>query len=145
MEKTSYSAIPGPSRVIQKSNRENRPPDSWRIAIASLDGKVINEHFGRADAFYVVDLSPDGSYTLIEKRTVTPLCADGDHTQEGLESSIRALSDCTAVLVSRIGMAAKRALEINRISVFEQPDYIDSALQKLARYFSKTKFILPEE
>jgi len=116
---------------------------NWRVAIASLDGKVINEHFGRAREFYIIDLAPDGTYSLIEKRTVTPLCANDEHTREGLYNSIVALRDCTAVLVSRIGMAAKKALEQNRISVFEQPDYIDSALSKLAQYYTKTNFIAP--
>lgn len=117
----------------------------WRVAVATLDGKVINEHFGRAKAFYIIDLAPDGTYTFFEKRTVTPLCANGEHTRESLEAGVGALRDCTAVLVSRIGMAAKKALEQNRISVFEQPDYIDSALSKLAKYFSKTNYTVPED
>lgn len=125
--------------------KESDMSTNWRVAIASLDGKVINEHFGRAKAFFIIDLAPDGTYTLFEKRDVTPLCDNGEHSQEGLLNSISALSDCSAVLVSRIGMAAKRALELNRISVFEQPDYIDSALSKLAKYFAKTNFTLPEE
>jgi nitrogen fixation protein NifX len=117
----------------------------WRVAVASLDGKVINEHFGRAHAFLIIDLAPDGSYTLVENRSVVPLCMGGEHTQEALESSVSALSDCTAVLVARIGIAAKRALELNRISVFEQPDFIDIALSKLAEYFAKINHIVPEE
>lgn len=125
--------------------KESDMNTNWRVAIASLDGKVINEHFGRAKAFYIIDLTSDGTYSLYEKRDVPPLCANGEHSQEGLLNSISALSDCTAILVSRIGMAAKRALEQNRISVFEQPDYIDSALSKLAKYFTKTKFTVPEE
>lgn len=116
----------------------------WRVAIASLDGKVINEHFGRAKSFLIIDLAPDGTYTLVETRGVVPLCEGGEHTPEALENSIGALRDCTAVLAARIGMAAKRALEINRISVFEQPDFIDIALSKLAEYFAKTNHTVPE-
>jgi len=117
----------------------------WRVAIASLDGKVINEHFGRAKAFFIVDIARDGTWHLVEKREVAPLCSGGQHTREAMANHIGALRDCVAVLVSQIGPAARRALEINRIAVFEQPDYIDNALSKLAKYFIKTNFTVPEE
>ncbi len=117
----------------------------WRIAIASLDAKVINEHFGRAKEFFIIDLSSDGTYTFVEKRSAAPICVCGEHSQEAIEDRITALNDCAAVLVAQIGASAKRALEQNRISVFEQPDYINSALLKLARYFTKTNFTKPEE
>mgnify|MGYP000929320327 CR=1 FL=1 len=117
----------------------------WRVAIASLDGKVINEHFGRAQSFLIIDLAPDGTYTLVENRSVIPLCVSGEHTPEALEVSVSALRDCAAVLVARIGMAAKRALEMNRISVFEQPDFIDIALSKLAEYYAKSNHFVPED
>ena len=118
---------------------------NWRVAVASSDGKVINEHFGRAKEFFIVDIAPDGTYTFIEKRAVVPVCVGGGHTGEAIEAVVSELRDCVAVLVSRIGTAAKRALEQNSISVFEQPDYIDSALAKLAKYFAKTHFTVPEE
>ena len=111
---------------------------TWRVAVASLDGKVINQHFGRADSFYIVDLQSDGSKQVIEQRNVVPLCVAGEHTDEALLESVTALRDCSAVLVARIGAVAKRALELNKIAVFEQPDYIDDALQKLSKYFIKS-------
>ncbi|HWQ75316.1 MAG TPA: NifB/NifX family molybdenum-iron cluster-binding protein, partial [Syntrophomonas sp.] len=113
----------------------------WRVAVASLDGKVINEHFGRAKEFYIVDINQDGTYAFIEKRAVAPLCHSGEHAETAMETTVNALHDCVAVLVSRIGAAAKRTLERNKIAVFEQPDYIENALSKLAAYFIKTKFI----
>ncbi len=118
---------------------------AWRIAIASLDGKVVNEHFGRAKEFLIVDIKPDGASEFIEKRAVTPLCGSGEHTQQALSAGVGALGDCTAVLVARIGNAAKRALELNGIAVFEQPDYIENALSKLAKYFIKTNHTNLEE
>lgn len=119
--------------------------NKWRIAVASLDGKVINEHFGRAKEFYIVDINRDGTYAFIEKRAIDPLCHSGEHAEAALEATVNALHDCVAVLVSRIGVAAKRTLELNKIAVFEQPDYIESALSKLAAYFIKTNFIKPED
>lgn len=118
---------------------------TWRIALASLDGKFINEHFGRAEQFYIIDISADGDYQLAELRSVEPFCTGGEHPAERMEARIKALSDCAAIVVSQIGPAARRALELNRIAVFEQPDYIDDAIPKLAKYFVKTNFTKPEE
>jgi Dinitrogenase iron-molybdenum cofactor. len=115
-------------------------PDSWRVAVASRDGKVINEHFGRASEFLIADVYRDGSYKFIEKRTVKPLCSAGTHSDEALLSHISVLRDCIAVLAAQTGPSARRALEMNGIPVFDIPDYIDTTLQKLAGYFAKTIF-----
>lgn len=117
----------------------------WRVAIASLDGKMINEHFGRAKEFFIVDLKPDGTNEFIGRRAVNPLCRTGEHSDEGLLASIDSLNDCTAVLVSRIGVGAKKALEINQIAVFEQPDFIEDALAKLTKYFVRTNYAYLED
>lgn len=117
----------------------------WRVAIASRDGKVVNEHFGRAREFYIVDISPDGTGAFFEKRAVAPLCFGSEHTEAAMAERVGALRDCVAVLAARVGMMAGRALEINGISVFEQPDFIENAISKLADYFIKTNFALPEE
>lgn len=117
----------------------------WRVAVASLDGKVINEHFGRARAFYIFDITRDGTRFFRGERQVTPLCAGGEHTEQGMLESISALKDCTAVLVARIGTVARRALEINHISVFEQPDLIEEALNKLTHYFIQSNYTVPED
>jgi predicted Fe-Mo cluster-binding NifX family protein len=119
--------------------------DGWRVAIASLDGKVINEHFGRAKEFYIVDIAPDGSYQYVGRREVIPLCDGGEHQADALQNSAEALRDCTAVLVARIGPAAKRGLEINGIAVYEHPDAIENAIPKLARYYVQTNYQNLEE
>ncbi|NLT15169.1 MAG: dinitrogenase iron-molybdenum cofactor biosynthesis protein [Clostridiales bacterium] len=113
--------------------------DGWRIAAASTDGKVINDHFGRADVFYIVDISQDGTYMFIEKRDVGKLCVGHEHSDDAMTARIKALNDCCAVLVAMIGPTAKRALDIAGIAVFEQPGIIDTTLKRLADYFIKMK------
>jgi len=111
---------------------------TYRIAAASTDGKTINEHFGKAASFLIYDIGKE-SRTFVEKRSVTPLNCESDHTEESLASNIEALKDCTAVVVVKIGGPVRRAFEINGISVFEKSDSIDNALSKLAAYYLKTQ------
>ncbi len=117
----------------------------WRIAIASTDGKVVNEHFGRAKSFIIVDIFNDGTFKLIETRSVIPLCNNGEHSDESMFYSVMALKDCIAVVVARIGMTAKKALEVNKISVFEITDYIENVINKLFEYFRKTNYSKTED
>lgn len=109
---------------------------SIRIAIATTDGKVVNEHFGRASVFYIIELDGE-EYRFNEERPTAPVCGGGSHNDNDMENAACLLSDCQAVLVSKIGSGAKRALEIRGISVFEIGLPVDEALDKLRTYYYK--------
>ncbi|MDR3173676.1 MAG: dinitrogenase iron-molybdenum cofactor biosynthesis protein, partial [Treponema sp.] len=94
---------------------------AWRVAVASIDGVLITEHFGRSRWFYIIDIQRDGTFALAERRMVTPLCEGGGHSESGMAASIEAIKDCTAVLVAVIGPSARKQLELGGISVFEEP------------------------
>jgi len=111
---------------------------SVRIAVATTDGKVVNEHFGRASAFYILELDEAG-YRLMEKRETAPVCAGGTHDDRAMGNTVALLGDCRAVLVSRAGPGAKRSLEIQGISVFEIGLPINEALDKLRAYYYKKR------
>ena len=53
-----------------------------KVAVASSDGIMINQHFGRADTFYVYELG-DG-IRFLEKRKGRPFCHGGEHLEEEL-------------------------------------------------------------
>jgi len=108
-----------------------------RIAAASTDGKTINEHFGKSSSFLIYEIGKEG-WTYVEKRIVTPLNCESEHTEESLVSTVEAFKDCTAIVVVKIGSPVKRAFEINGISVFEKTGSINDALSKLAAYYTKT-------
>ena len=107
----------------------------WRVAAASIDGILVTEHFGRSKWFYIVDIQPDGTFVLGERRRVTPLCESG-HT--AMASTVQTLADCIAVLVAKIGPSARKQLELAGISVFEEPATLEEAAQKLALYYGRT-------
>jgi predicted Fe-Mo cluster-binding NifX family protein len=114
---------------------------SWRVAVTSADGLLINLHFGHAEWFYIMDIERDGSYTVAEKRAATPWCRNDNHhaDNEGGTSGIaNDIQDCMAVLTAMIGGPARKKLELAGIAVFEEPDKIDEAVKKLAAYYVKT-------
>ena len=51
----------------------------YRVALASTDGETVNQHYGRADLFYIYLVDDEEGYDLIEKRKVLPVCRDGGH------------------------------------------------------------------
>jgi len=115
------------------------PNRTYRIAAASTDGKMINEHFGRAEAFLIYDIDVSG-FVFVEKREIKPLCGScAGSNDDSLCASVNALADCAAVVAQKIGPTGRRALALNNISFFEQPDEIKNVLDKLAAYYIKNK------
>jgi predicted Fe-Mo cluster-binding NifX family protein len=108
------------------------------VAAASVEGTLVTEHFGRAKAFYIVDIQADGSFEIRERRVVTPLCEGGGHSESAFGATVQLLRDCVAVLVAKIGPSARKQLEMAGISVFEQPVRIDEAAKKLGAYYAKS-------
>ena len=79
-----------------------------RIAVVSSDGKVINQHFGKASRFLIFEVDCD-KIRFIEVRETTPLCGSADygHADDALSRTISLISDCEAVLCARIGSDAE--------------------------------------
>lgn len=106
----------------------------YRIGIASSDGIVVNQHFGRARQFIIIDVEENGDTSIVEQREVCPVCEGGVHDDNRLEEAVRHLTDCNYILVSRIGQGASYALERQGIAVFELPGLIEDSIKKLIAY-----------
>ncbi|GHU66885.1 hypothetical protein FACS1894184_05730 [Clostridia bacterium] len=109
---------------------------SIRVAIATSDGKVVNQHFGRCSVWTVLDVFEDGSFEFIERRDIASVCAVGGHSDEALKDAVSCLSDCRAVVVSRIGPGAAAMLESHGIAAFEFGGFIDDAVRHCAAEYS---------
>lgn len=103
----------------------------YRIAAASSDGIVVNEHFGRAQNFLILEADGEKNIERIENRTVNPVCNSGEHDEDALAEVVKRLADCRYVLVSRIGRAAEAALERQGIEAYEFPGVIEEAIERL--------------
>ena len=59
---------------------------SVRVAVASSDGKYINQHFGHAHQFLIFDVQGEHDYKFLgNSRTLLPSCNGGDHSSGALE------------------------------------------------------------
>jgi len=112
---------------------------AYRIAVASSDGKVVNQHFGKATKFLIFEVNDLNKSEFLEIRDASPFCNNGEHDDNRLLSAAEALEDCRAVLVAQIGNGAVGALARKGIDAFDIHGLIDSALEKLVKYYSKVK------
>lgn len=104
-----------------------------RIAVASNDGVTIDQHFGKADKFLIFEI--EGNLTkLIEERENTPICGTNGHAEEKVNDTVRLISDCEVVFVSKIGMGPALALQDKGIIAYEVSAPIKKALERFVKY-----------
>ena len=105
---------------------------SIKVAVASSDGKYINQHFGMASQFLIFELDDDGTHKFLELRENKPACSTEGHSELSMEESVKLISDCQAVLAGQIGPGAIDILLKNNIDPYLAPTFIEDALKELA-------------
>jgi nitrogen fixation protein NifB len=76
------------------------------IAVATKGGGRVNEHFGHAKELQVYELSTSGA-KFVGHRRVDLYCQGGFGDEDSLDGVIRAINDCAAVFVAKIGGCPK--------------------------------------
>ncbi|XIA67417.1 nitrogenase cofactor biosynthesis protein NifB [Bradyrhizobium sp. TZ2] len=79
------------------------------VAVATKGSGLINEHFGHAKEFQVYELSISGA-KFVGHRRVDCYCQGGYGEEGSLATIIRAINDCHAVFVAKIGGCPKSEL-----------------------------------
>lgn len=111
---------------------------SIKVAVASTDGKYINQHFGKADKFLIFQINGPEDYEFIELRETEPSCGNyRDECQGTIVDTATLLSDCKAVIVSQIGPGASQKLINNGIIPFSNPCFIEEALKQISKNLDK--------
>lgn len=113
--------------------------ETYKIAVASSDGLVVNSHFGRANTFYIYQVGEDGESVLIEERNLIPVCEGGNHDDARLNENLDRLSDCDFILVSKIGDGAANAASQKGIESYEIPGVIEESIEQLLKYVKLKK------
>ena len=105
----------------------------FRVAVASTDGYTVDTHFGRAYDFYIYQYLV-AEWIFVEKRTVNPVCQDGQHSVAAMQKNISQFADCQYVVASKIGTGAMSALQSQGIVPMALPMDINDALEKIYTY-----------
>ena len=106
---------------------------SYRVALASSDGRNVDVHYGKSEKFFVYALDEEG-YDFVEERSVKPVCMDGSHLKQSMEESVKRFADCRYVVASRIGAGASASLTLGGITGMELPGSIEEAIFKIWKY-----------
>ncbi len=114
-------------RGCMADQSKEKVPDSKAkpyVAVATLEGALVNQHLGEAHRFQIWSNGPNG-LRLVEERPAPEPGGGGDRWRE----LARTLKDCRAVLVSGVGEKPKRILNDNNISPIEMNGYIRHGLE----------------
>jgi nitrogen fixation protein NifB len=98
------------------------------VAVASMEGILINEHLGEADNLWIFEYD-EGEAKLVEMRDA-PEPGDGSLRWRELAASI---TDCHSILVTAVGRSPRWILEQSGLRVIEASGLIAPAMESLHR------------
>jgi nitrogen fixation protein NifB len=87
----------------------NETMPTVRVAVASKGEGQIDIHFGHADRFAIYDLDAAGP-RYVEQREVEHYCQGGYGDEDKREVILRALADCMACFIARVGEGPREKL-----------------------------------
>jgi nitrogen fixation protein NifB len=102
-------------------------PDRPCVAVATMEGLLVNEHLGRAREFWVFRPDGAGGFALVDRRRASP---EGTGSYRWMQLG-RILRDCRAVLASAAGATPQRVLDYCGIRVVIMEGLIDAALERI--------------
>ncbi|MBD2459896.1 nitrogenase cofactor biosynthesis protein NifB [Oscillatoria sp. FACHB-1407] len=103
------------------------------VAVATKGGGLVNQHFGHAKEFMIYEVDANEA-KFVGHRKIDNYCQSGYGEDATLEYTIKAISDCKAILVSKVGECPKAELREAGLQVVEAYDVIE----KVAREFYNT-------
>lgn len=100
-----------------------------RVAVASLEGTLVNQHLGEASRFLIYEPDPAnaGLFTLT---AIRPAPAPGSRKARW-EALADLLTDCRALLVSAAGPSPTLVLEQRGLNVVEMEGLVDEGLRAI--------------
>ena len=106
----------------------NPAEDRPYVAVATLEGVLVNQHLGEADQLSIY-AKEEAGFRIVEQRR-TPPAGNGSQRWSDLAD---ALSDCRAVLVASAGQAPREALVSRGIKLVMMEGLIDEGLDAVFR------------
>ncbi len=118
--------------------RDIRQKTAFTAAVASGDGRLVNQHFGHATQFGIYRYEA-GEVRLLEERKVSNYCKmaeDCGDAEENLQSIVKTVDDCDVILTQRIGYHPQKILEARGKKVIQTYGLIEEEIRKAAEGFS---------
>lgn len=127
---------------------------AFNVAVATSNGKDIDVHFGKAEQLHIYQVELDGTYQLLEVRTLTPTddettqpigCGSGNgcgggcggggcHPSGYILDVLEVIKGCKYVLASKVGNRVEKGLQSYNVTAFSIELPIDEAIQKIVAY-----------
>lgn len=126
--------IPDDDELLTVYEKKEESPDTYRFAVATKSGMVVDTHFGHAKEFYIYEYH-NGKIRFSGKRKVTQYCQGEEVCQEEtdrMEPIFHALEGCDGVIAMRIGMEPKKRLQMKGIIPINTYDRVEDAVKKAA-------------
>ncbi|GHV09131.1 dinitrogenase iron-molybdenum cofactor [Clostridia bacterium] len=98
-----------------------------RVALASIDGTYVDQHFGSARYWQIYDVG-DGLRAHVETRRTQAKC--GGNCEGGFGHILAALDDCQVLFVSKIGQGAAAFMLDHGKRVFEAAGEVAELLEE---------------
>ncbi len=73
-----------------------------KVAVASKQGRAVDEHFGHAKRFWIYAVTEERC-ELLEQREVEHYCHGNSSNKSAMARILETINDCEAVLVAKIG------------------------------------------
>jgi predicted Fe-Mo cluster-binding NifX family protein len=100
---------------------------SYRIGFASIDGTIIDQHFGSARYWQIYDIDTEAHF--VETRKTVARCQG--HCEGGFDHLLAVLNDCDAIFTLKIGEAAAAFMISKGKRVFEAAGETDEIIRQL--------------
>ena len=101
---------------------------SIRAGFASIDGAVVDQHFGSARYWQIYDID-DSEGIFVETRKTAAKCSG--HCEGGFDHILAVLQDCDALFVTRIGVGAAAFMISHNKRVFEANGAVEDIIAEL--------------
>jgi nitrogen fixation protein NifB len=141
VEQERLAKVAAKNAELETLAREEASDIKILVAVATKGNGRINEHFGHAKEFQVYELSSKGA-KFVGHRRVDLYCQGGYGEEDSLETVIKAINDCAAVFVAKIGHCPKDELTAAGIEAIDQYafEFIEqSAIAYFKDYLDRVK------
>ena len=123
-------------KAKQSAKTNNVPSTKILVAVATKGGGLVNQHFGHAKEFMIYEVDANEA-RFVGHRKIDHYCQGGYGEDATLDGILKTISDCKAVLASKIGPCPQKELEKAGIQVVEAYDVIE----KVAREYYDTAVV----